>query len=86
MELMGNNWSQCSHKFSEDGVNNMFLWLINAKKAVETSSEKFPNFDVSLLNSSQRKAYEFVTKNFRNGQELLQMIIKGLSGSKKSYY
>ena len=86
MELMGNNWSQCSHKFSEDGVNNMFLWLINAKKAVETSSEEFQNFDVSLLNSSQRKAYEIVKKKFRNGQELLQIIIKGLSGSKKSCF
>lgn len=38
------------------------------KRTVKTRSEESPNIDVSLLNSSQRKAYEVV------GQEQLLMI------------
>ena len=60
-------------------------WLINAKKIVETSNEEYPNVDINLLNSSQRKAYDIVEHNFRNTQDQLIMTIKGLAGSGKSF-
>ena len=60
-------------------------WLINAKKIVETSNEESLNVDINLLNSSQRKAYDIVEHNFRNTQDQLIMIIKGLAGSGKSF-
>ena len=60
-------------------------WLINAKKIVETSNEVSPNVDINQLNSSQRKAYDIVEHNFRNTQDHLIMIIKGLAGSGKSF-
>ena len=61
-------------------------WLINAKKIVETSNEESPNIDINPLNCSQRKAYDdIVEHNFRNTQDQLIMIIKGLAGSGKSF-
>ena len=79
-------WSQCHQEFSEDKTNSMPLWLINAKNTVETSSEEFPNVDASPSNNSQRKGYEIVENNFRNDQEQLLMIMKGLAGSGKIFF
>ena len=63
----------------------MPYWLINAKRIVDRSNVESANVDINLLNSSQRKAYDIVEHNFRNTQDQLIMIIKGLAGSGKSF-
>ena len=55
------------------------------KKIVETSTEECQNVDIDLLNISQRKVYDIAENHFRNPQEQLLMIIKGLAGSGKSF-
>ena len=60
------HWYQCHQKFSEEEINSISSWLINAKKIVETSTKECQNVDIDLLNISQRKAYEIVENHFRN--------------------
>ena len=78
-------WYQCYQKLSEEGINSMPSWLIHAKEIVETITEECQNFDIDLLNISQRKAYGIVENHYRNPQKQLLMIIKGLTGSGKTF-
>ena len=64
----------------------MHAIIVNkCQKIVETSTEECQNVDIDLLNISQRKSYDIVENHFRNPQEQLLMIIKGLAGSGKSF-
>ena len=86
---------QCHQKFSEEEINSMPSWLINAKKIVETSTEECQNGGISVtlvgdipqLRSVMDKALHHKQPDEENDQKRFhQLLLKLRNGDSTEYH